>query len=171
MKKDVILNLYEWIRIPSFLGMMMLNYWICTFMIYFGIMFISLKISHTSANRVEYTLTSVNKDLQTSITMLPTKVTRFKTYTRKLQKIYYKVFYVCSKLCEICNQSLHRWIHKPLLVSTCLLTFTNQFSFGHSRKNDTSFTETYLNELLYRRFGSQSIFNNFSWCLIVLDKR
>lgn len=93
-------------------------------------MFISLKISHTSANRVEYTLTSVNKDLQTSITMLPTKVTRFKTYTRKLQKIYYKVFYVCSKLCEICNQSLHRWIHKPLLVSTCLLTFTNQFSFN-----------------------------------------
>lgn len=56
-----------------------------------------LNISHTSANRVEYTLTSVNKDLQTSITMLPTKVTRFKTYTRKLQKIYYKVFYVCSK--------------------------------------------------------------------------
>lgn len=97
-------------------------------------MFISLKISHTSANRVEYTLTSVNKDLQTSITMLPTKVTRFKPYTRKLQKIYYKVFYVCSKLCEICNQSLHRWIHKPLLVSTCLLTFTNQFSFGHSQK-------------------------------------
>lgn len=134
-------------------------------------MFISLKISHTSANRVEYTLTSVNKDLQTSITMLPTKVTRLKTYTRKLQKIYYKVFYVCSKLCEICNQSLHRWIQKPLLVSTCLLTFTNQFSFGHSRKNDTSFTETYLNELLYRRFGSQSIFNNFSWCLIVLNKR
>lgn len=168
----MILNLYEWIRIPSFLGMMMLNYWICTFMIYFGILHVHIlkNISHLS-NRVEYTLTSVNKDLQTNITMLPTKVTRFKTYTRKLQKIYYKVFYVCSKLCEICNQSLHRWIHKPLLVSTCLLTFTNQFSFGHSRKNDTSFTETYLNELLYRRFGSQSIFNNFSWCLIVLHKR
>lgn len=132
-------------------------------MIYFGILHVHIlkNISHLSKQSRIHSY-NVNKDLQTSITMLPTKVTRFKTYTRKLQKIYYQVFYVCSKLCEICNQSLHRWIQKPLLVSTCLLTFTNQFSFGHSRKNDTSFTETYLNELLYRRFGSQSIFNNFS---------
>lgn len=47
-------------------------------------MFISLKISKTSAYRVEYTLKSINKDLQTSIRMLPKKWTRLGIHTSKL---------------------------------------------------------------------------------------
>lgn len=86
LKKYVILNLNQWIKIPSFKDMHDVKLFEVA-LLWFTLesyMFISLKISKTSAYRVEYTLTSINKDLQTSIRMLPKKWTRLGIHTSKL---------------------------------------------------------------------------------------
>lgn len=80
LKKYVILNLNQWIKIPSFKGMhdvKLFEFALLRFTLE-SYMFISLKISKTSAYRVEYTLTISNKDLQTSITMLPKKINKIR---------------------------------------------------------------------------------------------
>lgn len=60
-------------------------------------MFISLKISQTSAYRVEYTLTSINKDLQTSTTMQPKNINKIWYGYQLALNHYYKAVYVCGK--------------------------------------------------------------------------
>lgn len=80
LKKYVILNLNQWIKIPSFKDMhdvKLFEFALLWFTLE-SYMFISLKISKTSAYRVEYTLTIINKDLQTSITMLPKKINKIR---------------------------------------------------------------------------------------------